>query len=168
MEDLSYLPVSLSPGDSPPGNMREYAPLAELLYTLTEFEENAANNTFTIKINFFQHTADELTQIVEAHDIIEALMPSSDLAGLHRLIQYVISPGFRMTQNNHEAISASMNHQDLNTKIRTYATQLDNQVAPATTLLDCFCIVMKYIGKAVSHWLKKIILASELYQSLFQ
>ena len=168
MEDLSYLPVSLSPGDSPPGNMREYAPLVELLYTLTEFEENAANNTFTIKINFFQHTADELTQIVEAHDIIEALMPSSDLAGLHRLIQYVISPGFRMTQNNHEAISASMNHQDLNTKIRTYATQLDNQVAPATTLLDCFCIVMKYIGKAVSHWLKKIILASELYQSLFQ
>ena len=66
MEDITYVPNSTQGGDAPPGNLRELSPLAEFLYSMFEAENNVEQNTFTLKLRFFQLNQQELEEKIEA------------------------------------------------------------------------------------------------------
>ena len=169
MEDTSYIPNSVQGGDAPPGNMRELTPLAELLYNMLEAVNNIQDNTFTLKLTFFQLTPEELEEKVEAYEVIEGHQPSPDLVGLHKILRYTVFPGFRITNAGHDNLNAKFTDGAINTQIRNYAIQLKpNEVNINTSTFTCLSVVLQYILTAVEFLLQKSIRACELYKSIYQ
>lgn len=165
MEDTSYLPVSLNAGNAP-ANMAEIRPLVRFIYNLCMVQQHQMDNTFTIKVLFFQQTREQLDDRINECGIPEAFRPSHDVAGLHKVLRYVISPGFRVTRENADQLAEDMQDGELNTSIRIYARQLNNQINDNSQTFTCFTTVLEYFSRSVSFLLTKAILAASCYKAI--
>ena len=166
MEDTTFVPLSLHL-EASPGNMAEYEGIAQFVYNLL-VSQDRPDNTFTLLVNFFDKTVDEFDQCVENAGVIEDLVPTQDFAGLHSSFKYVLHPGFRLTIGNHQTLAAGFNRQELNTKIKAYARQINREVREDTHLVECFFTVLKYFNTGIEYIMNKSIKAIALYKSIYK
>ena len=166
MEDTTYIPSSLHL-EASPGNMAEYEGIALFVYNLLESQDRP-DNTYTLRVNFFNKTVNEFDQCVENAGVIEDLVPTQDFAGLHSSFKHTLQPGFRLTIGNHQTLAARFDTQDLNTKIKAYAMQLNREVRDDTHLVECFFVVIRYFNTLVEYILNKTMRAIALYKSIYK
>ena len=147
--------------------MAELTPLVNFVYHFTEAQHNADRTRFTVQLTFFNTTREDFANQVAAAQIDDQLKPHPDIGSIHKCLRHVINPGFRLTRENADALAAELDDGDLNTCIRTFAGQINNQVNNETQLFNCFSTVLEYLSRSVSFLLTKTILASGLYKEVY-
>ena len=165
--DCSFVPSSLNAGERSPVNMGELTPLVKFIYHFTEAIYNADRTRFTLKLSFFNATREQFLEQVDDAEIIEAFAPQPNIGSIHKCIRHVVSPGFRLTRENNDAMAAELGDGDLNTCIRTYAAQINNTVNNDTQMFVCFTTVLEHLSRSVAFLLTKTILAIGLYKEVY-
>ena len=167
MEDLSYIPNSLNTAETTPGNLADYIHLVGFFYDSLRVER-INENRFIVKIHFFNLGEIEFNQHLQENEIDASFLITQDVAGLYRLLKYIVNPGFRPTRENYDVIATGFQNGNLNTTLRVLARQLDETVNDMTQIVHCFIEVAKYMAKNVEFLLTKTIMAANLYRSIYK
>ena len=129
MENHDYIPTSLNYEDVAPANFAELLPVVRFLYNklvavVVQEAQDDQQEVFQIQLRFLNLTQNQLNQSFQHFQVIPELRCSNTTPDLYKLICRTLNPAFLVTRNLREQVSAALDDNDLNQRLKIRAAEI--------------------------------------------
>ena len=177
MENHDYIPTSLNYEDVAPANFAELLPVVRFLYNklvavVVQEAQDDQQEVFQIQLRFLNLTQNQLNQSFQHFQVIPELRCSNTTPDLYKLICRTLNPAFLVTRNLRDQVSAALNDNDLNQRLKIRAAEIraEDRAQPLQNMssYDAFEECFRDFSGLLKALLQKAMLGVQLYAGIHQ